>query len=150
MGHPERAAQLLATQQQAASAGTVLAGLIAGRLGIGATDLKCLFLLIQRPRTPRELATELRLSPSAVTSVIDRLVKAGFADRASSTADRRQVTVTVNLERAQQAIDLYVPLYTKTAEVLADYGDEELTTLHTFAQQTLAILQEEIARLAGS
>jgi predicted transcriptional regulator len=69
MSNPERIGGLMAAQQRAAALGTVHSDMIAARLGITGTDLKCLFLLLQEARTPRELATELRLTPSAITVV---------------------------------------------------------------------------------
>jgi hypothetical protein len=48
--------RLLGAQQLAAGRGTVLAELIAARLGITPTDLKCVHLLSQGSRTARALA----------------------------------------------------------------------------------------------
>jgi DNA-binding MarR family transcriptional regulator len=115
---------------------------IARRLGITSTDLKCLFLLMQRPHTPRELATELRGTPSAVTSVIDRLASAGLARRNPSTTGRRQVLVTVIHERAQQAAELYEPLYSRMPEILSRYDDDQLATLLHFAAQTVSVFEQ--------
>lgn len=61
--------------------GVVHGETVAARLGITGTDLECLMVLLRGPRTPRELAAELRLTPSAVTAVIDRMESAGFARR---------------------------------------------------------------------
>ncbi|MBE1471580.1 MarR family transcriptional regulator [Kibdelosporangium phytohabitans] len=147
MADPDVITRLLAVQQQAAELNTALGDAVASRLGITGTDLKCLLLLLRRPRTPRELAAELRLSPSAITSVVDRLEKAAFAYREPSTSDRRQVLVTAVRERAQQAVDLYTPLSARTAEVLAAYTDDQVATLHRFAEQTVQVLREETDRL---
>src|SRR5689334_23411668 len=103
--------RLLAAQQRAAARGTVLAELIAARLRITPTDLKCVYLLTQGSRTARALADALRLTPSATTAVIDRLERAGFATRNRDSADRRQVTVSAVPERLAEATALYQPLY---------------------------------------
>ncbi|MCE7011572.1 MarR family transcriptional regulator [Kibdelosporangium philippinense] len=147
MADPDLVTRLLAVQQQAAALGTTLGDAIAARLGIASTDLKCLFLLIQRPQTPRELAKELRMSPSAITSVVDRLEKAGFAHREQSKTDRRQVVVTAVPERAQLATDLYTPLFDRMSEILTQYDLEQLATLHHFAEQSVTVLRDEIERL---
>lgn len=149
MADPDLIARLLAVQRQAAALSTTLGEAIAGRLGITGTDLKCLFLLLQKPRTPRELAMELRMSPSAITSVVDRLEKAAFAYREPSKSDRRQVLVTVVPERAQQAVDCYVPLFSRMSAVLADYTDDQIEILHTFAEQTVQALKDETDSIAG-
>jgi DNA-binding MarR family transcriptional regulator len=149
MPSPEQVAALMAVQQRAAALGTVHADAIATRLGITSTDLKCLFLLLQRPRTPRELSTELRLTPSAITAVIDRMTKAGFACREPSTTDRRQVLVTVVPGRAEQATELYTPLFARISEVLARYDAAQIATLQDFAEQTVAALEEATEQLTA-
>ncbi|MFI6395459.1 MarR family winged helix-turn-helix transcriptional regulator [Nonomuraea sp. NPDC050547] len=137
---------LMGLQQRAAALGTVHAEQIARRLGITATDLKCLFLLLQRPHTPRELAAALHLTPSAITSVIDRMVGAGFARREPSQTDRRRYLVTAVPDRAQQAIKLYTPLFTSMRQVLAHYDDDQLATLRDFAQRTVDAFEELTTR----
>lgn len=147
MSRSEQIAALMASQQRAAALGTVHSDAIAARLGITSTDLKCLFLLLQRPRTPRELAGELRLTPSAITSVIDRMVTAGFARREPSTTDRRQILVTVIPDRAAQATELYTPLFTRMSDVLAHYDAAQLATLQDFTEQTVLALEETTEQL---
>jgi predicted transcriptional regulator len=59
-------------------------------LGVSATDRKCLDLLTRGPVTAGELARFTGLTTGAVTGIIDRLVKAGYAVRISDAEDRRQ------------------------------------------------------------
>lgn len=139
--------RLLAAQQRAAARGTVLAELIAARLGITPTDLKCLHVLLRGPRTARALADELRLTPSATTSVIDRLEHAGFATRQRDSADRRQVNVHAVPERAAEATALYRPLYERMAELVGGYTDDQVTVLLDFAERSDEVLAKEIGRL---
>ncbi|ONI76983.1 hypothetical protein ALI144C_33225 [Actinosynnema sp. ALI-1.44] len=79
--------------------------------------------------------------------MIDRLEKAAFAYREPSKSDRRQVFVTAVHERAQQAVDLYAPLFTRISRVLTAYTDEQVETLRRFAEQTVQALREETDRL---
>lgn len=141
--------RLLAAQQRAAARGTVLAELIATRLRITPTDLKCVHLLSRCPRTARALADELRLTPSAITAVIDRLERAGFATRERGSADRRQVTVRAVPERVAEAMALYQPLYERMAALVGGYTDDEVTLLLDFAERSDEVLAEEIDRLGG-
>src|SRR5580698_4319814 len=62
-------------------------------LGVSATDRKCLDLLSRGPVTAGELARFTGLTTGAVTGIIDRLVKAGYAERISDPEDRRRVLV---------------------------------------------------------
>ena len=63
---------------------------IADRLGMNVTDHKCAGILAQSgPITAGELARRTGLSTGAITGVIDRLERAGFAHRARDAVDRR-------------------------------------------------------------
>ncbi|GGP51079.1 MarR family winged helix-turn-helix transcriptional regulator [Saccharothrix coeruleofusca] len=141
-------ARLLAAQQRAAARGTVLAELIAARLGITPTDLKCVHLLSRGPRTARALADELRLTRSAVTAVVDRLERAGFATRNRDSADRREVVVKAVPERVARATALYRPLYERMAELVSGYTDDQVALLLDFAERSDEILAEEVGRLS--
>ena len=55
---------------------------VARRLGMTAAERKCAGLLAERGRmTPGELAQVTGLTTGAITGIVDRLVKAGFAAR---------------------------------------------------------------------
>jgi DNA-binding MarR family transcriptional regulator len=65
---------------------------VATRLGLNATDLKCLDLLrqTQTPLTAANLAALTGLTGGAITGVADRLEAAGFVERVRDRADRRR------------------------------------------------------------
>ena len=138
--------RLLAAQQRAAALGTVLSELIAARLHITPTDLKCVHLLARAPRTARALADELRLTPSAITTVIDRLERAGFATRERDSTDRRQVTVRAVPERVAEATAMYRPLYERMTDLVGGYTDDQVALLLDFAERSAAVLAEEVGR----
>src|ERR1700739_1021801 len=65
-------------------------------LGINTTDGRALDVIDQAGRiTAGDLARELRLSPGAVTTIVDRLEKAGYARRIKDADDRRRVLIEV-------------------------------------------------------
>jgi len=68
----------------------------AARLGVNSTDLRCMDIL-QRlgGATAGELAREAGITTGAVTSVIDRLERAGYAERKRDPDDRRKVLVAL-------------------------------------------------------
>jgi DNA-binding MarR family transcriptional regulator len=81
---------------------------IAERLGVNATDHRCLDLIDQRgPMTAGELAAALRIGRSAVTAVIDRLEARRYVRRAPGRTDRRQVLVELTPLLARRARALY-------------------------------------------
>ncbi len=70
------------------------------------TDLHCVDLVQSSPRSGIAIASALGLSPSAVTTVLDRLEARGFIERRASKADRRQIEVHLTRSghrRAQRA-----------------------------------------------
>ena len=73
---------------------------VADRLGLNVTDHKCVdLLLLNGPLTAGELAQKTGLTTGAVTAVIDRLERAGFARREDDPHDRRRVIVSVVPQR---------------------------------------------------
>ena len=70
--------------------------LAAARLGVSVTDLHCLNIVeSRRGLTAGELAVESGLTTGAVTAVVDRLERAGYARRVRDEHDRRKVKVEV-------------------------------------------------------
>ncbi|WP_114853944.1 MarR family winged helix-turn-helix transcriptional regulator [Brachybacterium sp. YJGR34] len=62
--------------------------------GIGVTDYQAASLLdAEGPLTSGELGRLLRLSPSATTRAVDRLIAAGIAERTADPSDRRRTLV---------------------------------------------------------
>jgi DNA-binding MarR family transcriptional regulator len=59
-----------------------------------------LFLIQPQPTTMSDLANMLRLSPAATTSVADRLVEMGMAERLRDHGDRRVVYLTTTARGA--------------------------------------------------
>ena len=73
-------------------AGDQLDEAVALQFGLNRTDLRCLGILYRRGRvTAGELAEESGLTPGAITTVLDRLERGGFANRVPDPADRRRV-----------------------------------------------------------
>ncbi len=54
----------------------------------------CLYYILQGVDTSGELAKVLLVTPTAVTALVDRLVKRGFVERTHDTADRRRVILS--------------------------------------------------------
>src|SRR5438270_8749054 len=71
--------------------------LAAQRLGVNETDLHCLNIIENRGGlTAGELAAQSGLTNGAITGVLDRLERAGYARRVADPADRRRVNVEVS------------------------------------------------------
>lgn len=85
--------------------------LAAERLGINDTDLECLSIIERRGGvTAGELAGESGLTTGAVTGVVDRLERAGYARRSSDESDRRKVVVEVTPSFYERAERIWGPM----------------------------------------
>ena len=85
--------------------------LAADVLGVNGTDLHCLNAIENSGGlTAGELAAETGLTSGAVTGVIDRLERAGFARRVSDPDDRRRVKVEVTPKFYARAERIWGPM----------------------------------------
>src|SRR5262245_9299298 len=80
-------------------------------LGIHRTDLRCLELVERsRQMTPGELAREMELTTGAVTSLLDRLERAGYTRRVRDKQDRRRVLVALTRKAQRHAAQIWGPM----------------------------------------
>ena len=120
---------------------------VADYVGLDRTAYRCLDILDQEgPMTAGRLAERARLSPGAMTALLDRLEKRGFARRTRDTKDRRRVLVEVTPELRQMAAELYgTP--DQGADALAAYTNEQLEFLVGFLRGNVAYQEERMRRL---
>lgn len=113
---------------------------VSERLGINRTDLRCLDLLLELTRaggpvTPARLANASGLTPSTVTSILDRLEKAGYLRRVRDDENRRQVFLQLTAELAALAHELFGAVARDGMRQLEELTDEEVATLIKFFSQ---------------
>jgi DNA-binding MarR family transcriptional regulator len=121
---------------------------VASELGINRTDLRCLDILDQRgPLTAGQLADAMHLSSGAITTLVDRLERAGYARRWRDTADRRKVLIELTPETRKLSTAYYEPLFIGTMRLLENQTAEELERMIAFIEQGRAIVEEELKRL---
>lgn len=120
---------------------------VAERLGINATDLKCLELAVGEDEiTPTRLAELSGLTSGAITGVLDRLERRGIVRREADPNDRRRVVVRVDPDRAAEITALYAPFLAATSELLADWAPAEREALTEYLVGVSAALEKEIVR----
>jgi DNA-binding MarR family transcriptional regulator len=122
---------------------------VADRLGMNITDHKCAGILARSgPITAGELARRTGLTTGAITGVIDRLERAGFARRARDSSDRRKVIIEPDPKRIERKI---VPLFDSmgraAARLYERYSVQELTLILDFAIRSRAVAEEETRKL---
>ena len=131
------------------SAATVLFhAAVADRLGLNVTDLKCWDqLVISGPVTAGYLAEITGLTTGAVTGVVDRLEKAGFARRERDQNDRRIVMVYPVLEKESQVARLYAPLGRAMADLMQQFDPQEVRLFIGLIERAVEVLQLEALNL---
>ena len=94
--------------------------------GIGRTDLRAMEL-VSRLGTPTagRLADELGVTTGAVTGVVDRLERAGYAERAADASDRRRVVVRLTAKGRQREHRMFDPVLAETLRVVGGYTGGE-------------------------
>jgi DNA-binding MarR family transcriptional regulator len=121
---------------------------LADRLGMNLTDFKCLSILERTGAvTAGQLAELTGLTSGAITGLIDRLEKAGFARRGRDPKDRRHVIIEAVPERSSDFEALLGASGRAMAELCAGYTEEQLDLILDFLTQGAALLHGETAKL---
>lgn len=121
---------------------------LAERLGINLTDFKCLSILARNGAvTAGRLAELTGLTSGAVTGLIDRLEKTGWARRVRDPNDRRHVIIEAVPERSGEFEALFSSTGQSMAELVEKYTEEQLGFLVDFLRRSAAALREETGRL---
>ena len=109
-------------------AGDQLDEAVALQFGLNRTDLRCLGILYRRGRvTAGELAEESGLTPGAITTVLDRLERGGYANRVPDPADRRRVLVVSTVATREIGARIQGEVELATRRLLEDREAAELT-----------------------
>jgi len=102
-------------------------------MGINQTDGRALDLLDQHGRmSAGELARASGLSTGAVTAVVDRLERSGYAQRVPDPQDRRRVLVEMTAKAKATTEELFGPLADSAWPLLERWTDEQLEMLLEF------------------
>jgi DNA-binding MarR family transcriptional regulator len=143
--------EVIAALRADGSARDALDQAVAERLGINITDLRCLDVLDQHGgSTPGEIATALGLTTGAVTTLLDRLERAGYVRRVRDSTDRRRVNVELTPRSIELAGELYGPMAVDGHALLAGYEARELELLRDFLQSSRALQARHEARVRAS
>jgi DNA-binding MarR family transcriptional regulator len=139
--------EFVAAVRASQTANQTLDHALAEYMGVDPTAFRCLDILDQEgPMTAGRLAERARLSPGAMTALLDRLEAKGYARRTRDTEDRRRVLVEIAPGLTERAVELYgTP--EEGARELDVYTDEQLQFLIDFLRGTIAYQEERMRRL---
>ena len=116
--------------------------------GLNRTDLRSMGLLFTRgPMTAGQLAEATDLSPGAMTTVLDRLERAGLAHRLADPDDRRRVLVDITPDARDQGERLYGPIRDEGEARLLRYSDHELRLIRDFVRAGIQLQGRHAARI---
>ena len=122
---------------------------VADRVGMNPTDLESLDILARNgPMTAGRLAELTGLTTGAITGLVDRLERRGYARREPHPTDRRSIIIQPLIENAERDLGpAYVTLSEAMDELMSRYGEEDLATILDFMRRAATITAEQIARL---
>lgn len=120
--------------------------LVAHVLGLNRTDARCLEILMfdfPEGTTPANLGAAISLTSGSVTSMVDRLIRAGYVSRQPHPLDGRKVIVVVTDQAREAALDLHRPLVERGSQLLSRYTPAEITAMIDFFVDATALQRRE-------
>ena len=122
--------------------------LAAQRLGVNETDLHCLNIVENAGGiTAGKLAVLSGLTTGAVTGVIDRLERHGFARRVQDPEDRRRVRIEVTRAFYARADKIWGPVRADWGRALAKFSNEELKLITEFLRASNEVGRRHLDRV---
>ena len=126
----------------------------ADRYGLNRTDMRALDIVGRTgPLAPTALARLLGFTTGGVTTVLDRLERAGYIRRRADAADRRRLVVEATATTAARDREVFGDLIRQTGEMLATYTDDQLAVIDDFltrARQLTAAYADTLSSRRGS
>ena len=123
----------------------------AASYGLGITEMKALSIVLREgPQTAGALVTQLGVTSGAVTGVIDRLVKAGFARREADAGDRRKVMVVPEYAALASGPNVYEPIGDAFAKLHETYSTDDLSLIADYLERSIEITRNQTAALFDS
>jgi DNA-binding MarR family transcriptional regulator len=122
---------------------------LATHFGLSATDWKCAEWIYREELTAGQLAVRTGLTTGAITGVIDRLEKAGFARRVADPNDRRRVILQPVYSHMAELERLFTPLVGGMMAMAATYSDDEQRLILGYLQRCIEITEQAKAAISA-
>jgi DNA-binding MarR family transcriptional regulator len=145
-----QAALRLTTALRVASAqGLLVSQAVAAKVGLNTTDLECLDIIQTGDLVSAgEIARKTGLTTGAVTTLLDRLEKAGYVKRQADPNDRRRVLIVIQPERLEPLAEIYAPLQAAMEALYRNYSEADLLTIADFTERAAAVSSDFVRSLS--
>jgi DNA-binding MarR family transcriptional regulator len=122
--------------------------LAAARFSLNSTDARALEIVSRMgPLTANSLARALGMTTGGVTTVIDRLERAGYARRRDDASDRRRVLIeATDLTRRVEG-EMFGELIGDTVRLVGSYSERELAVIKDFLERSGAQMSAHVDRM---
>jgi DNA-binding MarR family transcriptional regulator len=121
---------------------------VADAIGLNRTDMRCLDVISREGPVPAgRLADETGLTTGAITTVLDRLERGGFARRVRDPNDRRRVLVELTPEAFQGSVNYYAAHMALSERLFRRYTEEQLEMFLEWVREGRELNEREAAKL---
>jgi DNA-binding MarR family transcriptional regulator len=121
---------------------------VADAVGLNRTDMRCLDVLDREGPVPAgRLAKATGLTSGAITTVVDRLERAGYARRVRDLADRRRVLVEVTPLAGERVSRFYRPHLALSERLYHRYTREQMELLLEFVRASREFNESQALKL---
>ena len=118
--------------------------------GLNRTDMRALDIVGRAgPLAPTALARLLGFTTGGVTTVLDRLERAGYVRRRPDPADRRRQVVEITDATAARDQEVFGDLIRATSDLLATYTDDQLQVIQDFLNRARRLTAAHAAAISG-
>lgn len=117
---------------------------VARRVGLGLSEVAALEHLGAGELTPKELGRRLSMSSGAVTALVDRLERAGFAKRYPNPEDRRSSVIRATPRGVAEARRHLRPLVQEIRVVVEHMDEDERRAVARFLRDVVAAVWRQV------
>ncbi len=123
---------------------------VSAQFGLNRTDLRCLGIIYRRGRvTAGELAEESGLTPGAITTVLDRMERGGYANRVADPGDRRRVLVVSTAATREVGARVYGEVEIAGSTELEGHSLAELGVIRDYLRRLREVYEDQAAHIAA-
>ena len=118
--------------------------------GLNRTDMRALDILGREgPLAPTDLARRVGFTTGGITTVVDRLERAGYVVRRPDQSDRRRLLIEVTDATRQRDRGVFGGLMQLAEAIAAGYKDRDLQTIRRFIDEISQATASYAATLSG-